>query len=77
LHAYCQTLEIAFTRGRPYKKDDNAHVEQKNWTHVRRLMGYLRYDSPGAQAAMNELYDNERWRPRFAVNEDGVQPSPR
>ena len=36
---------IQFTRGRPYKKDDNAHIEQKNWTHVRKLMGYLRYDS--------------------------------
>ncbi len=59
LHAYCQELEIAFTRGRPYKKDDNAHVEQKNWTHVRRLMGYLRYDSPRALAAINDLYRNE------------------
>ena len=31
--------------GGPYKKDDNAHVEQKNWTHVRKLLGYLRYDT--------------------------------
>ena len=52
-------LKIAFTRGRPYKKDDNAHVEQKNWTHVRRLMGYLRYDSPRALAAMNDVYRSE------------------
>jgi len=59
LHAYCQLLGIEFTRGRPYKKDDNAHVEQKNWTHVRRLVGYLRYDSPHALAALNDLYDNE------------------
>lgn len=56
LHSYCRQLEVAFTRGRPYKKDDNAHVEQKNWTHVRRIMGYLRYDSPQALIAMNELY---------------------
>lgn len=59
LHRYCQKLDIEFTRGRPYKKDDNAHVEQKNWTHVRRLMGYLRYDSPRALAAINEIYSNE------------------
>jgi hypothetical protein len=56
LRSYCETLDIQFTRGRPYKKNDNAHVEQKNWTHVRRLMGYLRYDSSKALVAMNELY---------------------
>lgn len=56
LRGYCETLGIQFTRGRPYKKDDNAHVEQKNWTHVRRLMGYLRYDTTKALVAMNELY---------------------
>jgi hypothetical protein len=39
---------IQFTRGRPYKKDDNAHIEQKNWTHVRKHMGYLRYDTMAA-----------------------------
>jgi hypothetical protein len=48
LYHYCQALDIQFTRGRPYKKDDNAHIEQKNWTHVRRLLGYERYDSPPA-----------------------------
>ncbi len=56
---YCQTEGIQFTRGRPYKKDDNAHVEQKNWTHVRKLMGYVRYASPEARDAMNDLYRNE------------------
>lgn len=59
LYRYCQTQQIQFTRGRPYKKDDNAHIEQKNWTHVRRLLGYLRYDSPAACAALNDLYQNE------------------
>ena len=53
---YCQHHGIQFTRGRPYKKDDNAHIEQKNWTHVRKLLGYVRYDSPAAVAAMNALY---------------------
>src|ERR1700693_3148946 len=56
---YCQAQEIQFTRGRPYKKDDNAHIEQKNWTHVRKLMGYVRYDTPAAQAAMHQLYRGE------------------
>src|SRR5574341_192495 len=56
---YCQAQEIQFTRGRPYKKDDNAHIEQKNWTHVRKLLGYVRYDSPAAVAAMNALYGHE------------------
>jgi len=40
----CQAQEIRFTRGRPYKKDDNAHIEQKDWTHVRKLLGYVRDD---------------------------------
>jgi hypothetical protein len=60
LHGYCQTHAIQFTRGRPYKKDDNAHVEQKNWTHVRKHMGYLRYDTEAAVAAMNEVYSDLR-----------------
>lgn len=59
LWRYCQTHAIQFTRGRPYKKDDNAHIEQKNWTHVRRLLGYVRYDTEAAQEAINELYENE------------------
>jgi hypothetical protein len=59
LYRYCQELKIQFTRGRAYKKDDNAHIEQKNWTHVRKLMGYVRYDSPQALSAMNDLYRNE------------------
>lgn len=56
---YCEKRNIQFTRSRPYKKDDNAHIEQKNWTHVRKLIGWDRYDSPQALAAMNDLYENE------------------
>jgi len=59
LKTFCDQNKIQFTRGRPYKKDDNAHIEQKNYTHVRKIFGYLRYDSEGAQKAMNELYQNE------------------
>lgn len=63
LWGYCQVdPSLQFTRGRPYKKDDNAHIEQKNWTHVRKLLGYGRYDTQAAVAAINDLYRNElRW----------------
>ena len=53
---YCRGLDVQFTRGRPYKKDDNAHIEQKNWTHVRKLVGYERYDTEAAVAALNLVY---------------------
>ncbi len=59
LEAWCAQRKIQFTRGRPYKKDDNAHVEQKNWTHVRKLLGWDRYDSREAVQAINDLYRNE------------------
>ncbi len=62
LRAWCQGKNIQLTRGRPYKKDDNAHVEQKNWTHVRKLLGWDRYDSVAAVEAINDLYRQElRW----------------
>lgn len=59
LKTYCDERDLQFTRSRPYKKDDNAHIEQKNWTHVRKLIGWDRYDSPQAQAVMNDLYAQE------------------
>jgi len=59
LKRWCEQSHIQLTRGRPYKKDDNAHVEQKNWTHVRKLLGWERYDSPAAVEAINELYRQE------------------
>jgi len=46
-------------RRRPYKKDDNAHIEQKNWTHVCRLLGYVGYDSEAAREATDDLYRHE------------------
>ena len=49
----------AFTRSRPYQKNDNAHVEQKNWTHVRQLFGYERFDNPELTKLMNALYAKE------------------
>jgi hypothetical protein len=63
LLAFCQRpggQALQFTRSRPYKKDDNAHVEQKNWTHVRKLLGWDRYDTLAAQQALNGLYADLR-----------------
>ena len=57
LFAYCQRKRITFTRSRPYKKNDSAHVEQKNWSVVRRLVGYDRYTSKPALEQLNRLYD--------------------
>ena len=59
LKRWCDGNRIQLTRGRPYKKDDNAHIEQKNWTHVRKLLGWDRYDSSAAVAAINDLYRAE------------------
>ena len=56
LYAYCQRKEITFTRSRPYKKNDAAHVEQKNWSVVRRLIGYERYSSEKALTQLNRVY---------------------
>jgi len=59
LARWCWQRDIQFTRSRPYKKDDNAHVEQKNWTHVRKLLAWDRYGTPQAVEAINDLYRNE------------------
>jgi hypothetical protein len=61
LERYCFKQGVRRFRSREYKKDDQAHIEQKNGTHVRRLMGWDRYDTPEAVAAMNELYRGP-WR---------------
>jgi hypothetical protein len=46
---------VYMTRSRPYKKDDNAHVEQKNWTHIRQCFGYERHDNPEVVEPINAL----------------------
>jgi len=48
--------QVRFTRSRPYRKNDNAHVEQKNYSHVRHLLGYDRLENPGLLAPINHLY---------------------
>jgi hypothetical protein len=50
---------VAFTRSRPYRKNDNARVEQKNWTHVRQLVGYGRLADPRQAELLNDLYARE------------------
>ncbi len=57
LYNYCQQHRITFTRSRSYKKNDSCHVEQKNWSVVRRLVGYDRYSSRAALDALNRTYD--------------------
>jgi len=59
LFHYCHEREIDFTRGRPYAKNDNAHIEQKNWTHVRKVFGYKRRETENELELMNNLYRNE------------------
>jgi transposase InsO family protein len=59
LKRWCDEKQIQLTRGRPYKKDDNAHIEQKNWTHVRKLLAWDRYDSRAAVEAINAVYRQE------------------
>jgi len=59
LACYCWKENILLSRSRPYKKNDNCLVEQKNWTHVRKKVGYLRYDTEEEQKILNDLYTNE------------------
>lgn len=54
--AFTEEHHIVFTRGRPYKKNDNPHIEQKNNSILRRNTGYLRYDQPEHAEALKELY---------------------
>ena len=56
LYTYCQREDITFTRSRSYKKNDGCHVEQKNWSVVRRLVGYDRYCSRAALETLNRIY---------------------
>jgi len=54
---YCEREHITFTRSRPYRKNDNCFVEQKNYSVVRRAVGYLRYDTEEELKIMNEMYN--------------------
>lgn len=58
LFQYCQYQKITFTRSRPYHKNDQAHVEQKNWSVVRRLIGYDRLDTQAQYNLLQSIYDD-------------------
>jgi len=53
---WCREQRIRLSRSRPYKKNDNAWVEQKNWTHVRKVVGYRRFDNTTELRLLNEIY---------------------
>lgn len=57
---WCEEAHIEFTRCRPYRKNDQAHIEQKNWVAVRQLIGYERYQSEEAFQLLEEIYAD--WR---------------
>ena len=59
LYGYTQEEKIEYTRSRPYKKNDNCFVEQKNSTHIRQVIGYLRHDTKEEMNIINDLYHNE------------------
>lgn len=56
LKDWCDERDILFTRSRPYRKNDNAHIEQKNWSTVRQVLGYLRIAEPAQKELMDRLY---------------------
>jgi len=60
LYRYCLGHEITFTRSRPYRKNDQAHVEQKNWSVVRHVIGYDRLESEEQHALLASIYQDLR-----------------
>jgi hypothetical protein len=78
---YCVANRIEFTRSRPYRKNDQAWVEQKNGAIVRRIVGYRRFEGLEAAAELSRLYDSVRlfvnyFQPSFKLAEkqrDGAQ----
>ena len=57
---YCQSEQITFTRSRPYRKNDQAHVEQKNWSVVRHTIGYDRLETPEEWVLLQSIYADLR-----------------
>ncbi len=65
---WCEQEQLTFTRSRPYWKNDQAHVEQKNWSVVRRLLGYDRYETEAERRLLQRVYGGLRlwtnhWQP--------------
>lgn len=65
LYRYCMKEKITFTRSRPYRKNDQAHVEQKNWSVVRRTVGYDRYETPEQLSLLQNIYADLRYYVNF------------
>ena len=65
LWEYCKKAKIKMSRSRPYKKNDNAWVEQRNWTHVRKQVGYSRMESQAELELLNSLYEKLRLYKNF------------
>ncbi len=65
LKRYCEEHKITFTRTRAYRKNDNCHVEQKNWSVIRRHVGYMRHDTEDELRTLNELYKHLRLYANF------------
>ena len=59
VYAYAEKEGLEFSRSRPYHKNDNCFIEQKNSTHIRQVIGYLRYDTEEEMNCLNDLYRNE------------------
>lgn len=59
LYKFCFENKVEFTRSRPYHSNDGCHIEEKNWTHIRKVVGYGRFDTSEAVIALNDLYRNE------------------
>lgn len=75
-HLYRHFVErkksVQFTRSRPYHKNDNAHVEEKNWTHIRQYLGYQRFDKQELVGLLNNLYTSE-WNSYFNYFIPGIK----
>lgn len=65
LWRYCRAARIRMSRSRPYQKNDNAWVEQKNWTHVRKVVGYRRYDTTKQMMLLNQIWEVARLYQNF------------
>lgn len=85
IKAWCEAAQVTFTRSRPYLKNDQAHVEQKNGAVVRRMVGYRRYAGIAAASELARLYRSVRlfvnfFQPSFKLMEktrDGARVSKR
>jgi hypothetical protein len=60
LYRYCLAEQITFTRSRPYRKNDQAHVEQKNWSVVRHTIGYDRLETADELELLKSIYEDLR-----------------